>query len=232
MKYFEHFLQNGELNGALKDPVPLGFFPVTDDGIIGFDLDSFCSDFCHWKATMHLLRSDQLQCACVHKTSQASWGEYDYCVDPNVQVADETTAKPLKVDLSALLPGGKAIGEVTPPIVEVDMGYLEFSTCGDGLELTVMGKSFEERIRENESYPDDKFQAVKIEPTLLCFTKDFQDSLNSVELVFSELRLDVWKSHRSGATVLFHSGSECKKHGVTLLHILDHLASWEDETIL
>jgi hypothetical protein len=223
------FLQNGELNVALQDPVPLGLFPVTEDGIIGFDLDTFCSDFCQWKATMHFIRSDQLQCACVHETSQCSWGEYDYCVDPTVPVAEETTAKPLKVDISNLVPSGKEIGEVKPPIVEVDMGYLEFSTCGNGLELTVMGNSFEERIREHESNPEDTFQAVKIEPTLLCFTEDFQDSLNAVELVFSELRLDVWKSYRSGAAVLFHSGSESKKHGITLLHILDHLASWEDK---
>ena len=221
-------LRNGELNVALRDFVPLGTFPLKGGGIIGFNLDSH-SEFCRWKATMHLLRSDQLQCACVHETSQCSWGEYDYCEDPNVQ-ADQTTEKPLNIDLFNISPGAQKTGDVEPPIVEVDMGYLEFSTA-EGLGLTSAGKIIEEGIREYENYTKDKFQAIKIEPTLLCFTNGFQDSSDSVDLVLSELRLDVWKRYSSGSAVLFHSGRESKKHGISLLHILDHLADWEEESL-
>jgi hypothetical protein len=244
-KPLRKLLDNGELNVSLHHDhhVALGSFPVTEEGVIEFEFDRFCTDFVNWTATLHLLRTssdhdkhNRLQCVGVHQTSECSWGEYDYCVDPTMQVEEAPVVTSQNVDLGHLMTTiGKPTGEVKPPPpVEVDMGYLEFSSGTKGLDLSMVGKSYEERIRQHDGiYPDDdRLEAIKMEPTLLCFTRNYQESSSkssSVELVFSELRLDVWKTYRSGTAMLFHSGSESKKHGVTLLHLLDHLAGWEDE---
>jgi hypothetical protein len=223
----KRFLDTGELNVALPEPVALGSFAVSDDGVIDFDM--FCTEFIHWNTTLHLLRLDKLQCSCVHESSECSWGEYDYCEDPTFQTEEPAIVKPLAIDWSSLPAvstsniGGQA--KLTP--VEVDMGYLEFSSAS-GLEFSVVGKAFVDRIRACEHFSDDDtLQSIRIEPTLLCFTKDFQPSLKSVGLCFSELRLDVWKRYRSGAAGVF-SAQEAKRHDITLLHLLDQLNDWED----
>jgi len=229
-KELETLLQTGEMNISLLDPVLLGFHPIRkEDGMVEFD--TFCTDFIHWKAAMHLLRTDRCQCATVHETRDCSWGEYDYCEDPSASVnapASKMTLPLSGIDLTELKTSATKTDANLMP-VEVDMGYLEFAT--QGLDLDFVGQAYVERLRRAESYANDALETIKIEPTLLCFTRDFDDSKRSVELAFSELRLDVWKTYRSGSAMLFNSQHESKrkKHGVTLLHLLDRLANWNAE---
>jgi hypothetical protein len=229
----DSFLQTGEMNISLLDPVQLGFHPINnkeEDGLIDFDM--FCADFIHWRATIHLLRTDEYQCAVVHETRECSWGEYDYCEESCVST-NGRTAK-MAVPLSSLdlteeaMNRAKNIAKLPP--VEVDMGYLEFSTGSQGFDLSVVGEAFLERIRQEETYVDDRLETIKMEPTLLCFTRDFDDTKRSVELAFSELRLDVWKTYRGGSAMLFNSRfeSEKKNHGVTLLHLMENLNGWNE----
>jgi hypothetical protein len=124
--------------------------------------------------------------ACVHETSEApSRGEYDYCVDTNnvAAPAPVMTTKPIEWDsLSTLVTVvGKPV-ETKAPLVEADMGYLEFSTTTEGLALNIMGKALQEHVREQardiiypENNEEDSFRFVKMEPTLLCFTKGFDN---------------------------------------------------------
>eukprot|EP00980_Cylindrotheca_fusiformis_P012345 scaffold3031_cov102-Cylindrotheca_fusiformis.AAC.5 len=216
------FLENGELNVSLKETVELGKFPVSEDGA----LDFVAPRISKWTATMHLLRSDRAQCVCLHKTVACSWGEYDYLDDPNIEEErQEYKDKEVKVG------SNNTLSTVTRPKVEskippmeVDMGYMEFTT--DGLELSRRGKHLEDRIRDRTTTMD-AYDCLKFEPTLICHTRDYCESSNSVELVSNELRLDLWKRYCSGAAELYHSHNEENKHGVTLVHLLDNLLDWE-----
>lgn len=228
----ESFLLTGEMNICLLDPIKLGFHSINkQNGVIDFDM--FCSDFIDWRATVHILRTDRCQFAIVHETRESSWGEYDYCEDSCASTNVPTTKMALPLssrDLSEEATNRAKSAAKLPP-VEVDMGYLEFSTGTHGLDLSVVGEAYLERIRQEETYVDDRLETIKLEPTLLCFTRDFDDNKQSVELALSELRLDFWKTYRSGSAMLFnsHFESEKRSHGVTLLHLLDELNGWNHE---
>ena len=223
----------GELNVSLPNPVPLGSYKVLDDGIIDFNV--FCTEFINWSATLHLIRLDTNECCCLHHSSECGWGEYDYCEDPNYQ--PEEPSKPLAIDLPGaidLSSSNSGIQTKEPPPVEIDMGYLSFSS-DEGMDFTTMGEAYQDRIRKNENRSctnnnetADAFQSIRFEPTLLCFMKGFQPSMKSVGLCFSELRLDIWKRYTSGAAGIFDSKKESERHGVTLLHLLDQLKDWQD----
>ena len=82
--------------------------------------------------------------------------------------------------------------------------------------------------RENTNDDNnDRLVGIRLDATLLCFTKGFRQDAESVQLSFSELRLEVWKSYLGGSAVLFNSKSESQKHGVTLLHLFDHLQGFQ-----
>lgn len=224
----ESLLQTGEMNISLLDPVLLGPHTIRKNGIIEFDM--FCTDFFDWKATMHLLRTDRSQCAIVHDTVNTSWGEYDYCEDSSASATGPTAKMTLPLsglDLAELKETARKKNKKAET-VEVDMGYLEFST--DPLDLDFVGQAYFERLRQGEAFRSDVLDNVKIEPSLLCYTRDFDQSKQSVELAFSELRLDIWMTYRSGAAKLFNSRQAAdREHGVTLLHLLDHLSGWDEK---
>jgi hypothetical protein len=217
------FLKNGELNVSLKDKVALGKYPISEDGNVYFVAPRISM----WTATMHLLRNDRAQCVCVHKTVSCCWGEYDYIEDPNIeQELAENKDKQEKVGWNnTVTTVARPNAESKIPPVEVDMGYMEFTT--NGLELSRRGKVLEDRIRIHIT--GDTFECIKFEPTLICHSQDYCKPSNSVELVSHELRLDAWKRYHSGAAELYQSSNESLKHGVTLLHLLDHLFEWEGE---
>ena len=227
----ESFLQTGEMNISLVDPVKLGFHPFDkENGMFDFSI-MFCSDFNDWRASIHLLRTDNYQCAVIHETRKCSWGEYDYCEEPCTNNISNGPAVKMALPLSheeASHLAKTTATKISP--IEVDMGYLEFSTGGQGFDLSVVGEAFLERIRQEERYADDRLETIKMEPTLLCFTNDFDENNQYMELSFSELRLDVWKTYRGGSAMLFNSRFESEKriHGVTLLHLLDQLHWWDE----
>mmetsp|Transcript_1833 Transcript_1833/g.4164 ORF Transcript_1833/g.4164 Transcript_1833/m.4164 type:complete len:405 (+) Transcript_1833:1466-2680(+) len=215
------FLTKGELNITLgDDKVSVGKFPISEDG----ELDSVVQQVSKWTASILLFRTDKAECAHVHHTQSCCWGEYDYMDDPNIE--DEYQEEKVtmeKVGWSntvTTVPRPKVDPKIPP--VEVDMGYLEFASTGLG--MTRRGMVLEDRIRTCSA--DDPYVCIKMEPTLICHTQDYCESSKSVDLVSTELRLDIWKQYASGAAELYHSGNETKKHGVTLLHLLDALQDW------
>ena len=221
----------GELNVKLENPIPLGEFPINpDSGVIDFNGSSAEGEFDDWHATIHVIRLDEFKCCCIHETSSCSWGEYDYIVDPtnsqNSRIYNENGSRHDDPNKRQKVDGvGDGNDEVDDTGVEVDMGYLDFSPNTDGMEFTGLGKALLSRIREYDTH-SDKLVGIRLDATLLCFTKGFQPNASSVQLSFSELRLEVWKSYMEGSAVLFNSTSESQKHGVTLLHLFDHLVDF------
>ena len=98
------------------------------------------------------------------------------------------------------------------------------------LPLGGFGSALASLIREYEASdnidPLRRFQCIKVEPSLLCTSQGFLKNASSVKLVFNELRIEIWKCYQFGAANIFESNSEAKRHGVTFLHLLDHLVGW------
>jgi hypothetical protein len=223
----------GELNVRLENPILLGEVPIVD-GVVDFH-GGRGELFDDWRATIHCVRLDEYKCCCVHETATCAWGEYDYIVDPSSQNNSlfnengsrhhqETTSSTTRRggDTNATLDEQGEGGEA----VEVDMGYLDFSPNSDGMELTGLGRALMSRIREFDTH-NERLVGIRLDATLLCFTDGFRHDASSVKLSFSELRLEVWKSYDNGSAVLFHSKGESLKHGVTLLHLFDHLLGFK-----
>ncbi|KAL3932742.1 MAG: hypothetical protein SGBAC_010709 [Bacillariaceae sp.] len=219
------FLTKGELNITHEDKVSVGKFPVNEDGEL--DSDWAVQRVAKWKASIVLFRTDKAESARVHHTESCCWGEYDYMDDPNVEEEyQEEKVTMEKVGWSntvETVPRRQTVDPKIPPD-EVDMGYLEFASSR--LDMTRRGLKLEDRIRRACSV-DDPYVCIKMEPTLICHTQDYCESSKSIDLASTELRLDIWKQYASGAAELYHSDNEAKKHGVTLLHLLDTLQDWQ-----
>ena len=220
----------GELNVRLENPISLGEFPVSENGVIDMTGGFSTDEFDDWRATIHCVRLDEFKCCCIHETSSCAWGEYDYIVDPSSQssIYNENGSrhndpnKRQKLGTTGDDESNSNDNTDESDGVEVDMGYLDFSPNSDGMEFTGMGKALLSRIREYDTH-SDRLLGIRLDATLLCFTQGFRQDAKSVQLSFSELRLEVWKSYMEGSAVLFNSTSEAQKHGVTLLHLFDHL---------
>ncbi|CAJ1964857.1 unnamed protein product [Cylindrotheca closterium] len=216
------FLTKGELNITLDDKVTVGKFPISDDG----ELDFVVQRVANWKASLVLFRTDKAECAHIHHTQSCCWGEYDYMDDPNIEdeyQEEKVTMEKVGFSNTVTTVPRPKVDTKLPPL-EVDMGYLEFSSS-TGLNMTRRGTILEDRIRACSV--DDPYVCIKIEPTLICHTQDYCESSKSIDLTSTELRLDIWKQYASGAAELYHSANESKKHGVTLLHLLDAMQDWQ-----
>lgn len=216
------FLTKGELNVSLLDnKVTIGTFPISEDG----ELDSVEQQVSKWSASIVLFRTDKAKCVQVHASRYCRYGEYDYMDDPDI----ENEYQEEKVTMEKIgwnntvttVPRPKVDAKLPPE--EVDMGYLEF-IIHYKFEMTRTGILLEDRIRDVNM--EDRYIHTKMEPTLICHTQDYCESSKSVDLVSTELRLDIWIQYDSGAAELYNSDNEAKKHGVTMLHLLNELNDW------
>jgi hypothetical protein len=109
-------------------------------------------------------------------------------------------------------------------------GNLHFSPELTGLELTDQGKALECRIREFDRVMNNQpFEGIYFEATVMSSTYPSPDDPKKMRFALNRLKVEIWSIYEYAGDV-FVSECESKSHGVTALHLLEHLKGLEVES--
>jgi hypothetical protein len=200
--------QDGTAGIFLEEPIVIGTYPAAPVGAYAGYAERDAV-YKNWSVTVHLFRLDQNKCCCVHDSRSCEWlmGEGDYAAGTLTSLA----GSPLSV-----------------------LAFLNSSTLSETLELDEGGKLLERRIQvfDHDPLGDDvhPFQGIRVNVTLNCFIHEQapphpgDPSAQTVILKLGEVELEVMRVETHGACNAY----DTDPHGVTLLHLLEHLKGWGD----
>ena len=159
---------------------------------------------------VHCVRKDTRQCCCIHET-----GEYTWDVAPHTRAIHR-----------ALSVGHLFLGPKVPILLENSGKDLETRLARadrdpGGFELLVIAKA-SQRWPSNKDSPTTQTSCLEIPASSSSTVSESSNDFWQVKEVTFQ-----WWANYSDQIFVYESLGQSRKHGVTMLHILDELEGWK-----